>query len=791
MFDIAQGIGQVLRSLASRSGASLLVIVVLALGLGTGVTVFSIAEAALTQDLSVSNPERLIYVASQRVESGGLFSVRLHEALAWRKQTSSFDGLTILHRETVHLRSKAGAKRVGLAQVEPSYFEVLGVRPVLGRVFLAEDLGKSVTMISYELWQKRFGGDDSIVGQEVDLGGISHAVIGVMPPGPQRGFLGWRDLWTPIELDESAAEARQMWGYSVLGRLRHGVSIDSARQDLKQVSARLASNHPQWNEGWAAEARPVRDWIFHNIQSSLKLLSVAALLVLLVAVATAANLLYASTTARRQEMAVRRALGAGSRRLLGRLAAECTVLAILAAGLGLGLAALTKRTAMSWLPTDWLVADRLSFGPRTLLGVALVTVVTAALCALLSAVALRRPSSLAAAAKARGDHRLRAGLIVFETAIATLAIAGSMLLIGSLKNVEAVAPGFDPAGLLTLRMELPAEALTNKQERIAVLARLCDEVATIPGVRGAALAGFGLPLTGETGVFQVWVEGGQRPAEPDVMVNAQVVSPGWFQTLGVEWISGRDFATEETWDSHHGVIVNRAFAETYLPPDQALGRWVEFGNGERGTVIGVTENVRQMGLDQESAPEIYLAWGSVPRSQALIVRAEGELVGLGEQIRRKMAEALPGVPIYDLMTGAEILRSSYRTRRVTTWALTTFAALAQLLGMVGLYGLVWHGVMSRRREFGLRSAVGARPFDLVQWTLRFGLKPVFLGLALGGIGSIAAGRFLESRLFGVEPADPRVLALAAAVVLVASLITSLVPAHYAAGVEPSTVLRSE
>ncbi|MCG8455533.1 MAG: ABC transporter permease, partial [Holophagales bacterium] len=545
---------------------------ILAAGFGATITVFAVAEAVLYRDLPAESPERLVYMASQRLEGVGLFSIRLHEAIEWRDSMEAFESLAVLRRSTAHLRVGAEAERLRSAAVTPSYFEVLGRRPILGRGFAETEPGdEPVVLLAHDLWLRHFAGDEEALGATLELDGAPHTIIGVMPPAPESRLLGWQDVWTRLELDPSEALEKEVWGFSVLARLADGTSLDAARRELDRVSARLAEERPSWNGGWRAEMRPVREWMARDVKTALRLLIAAAILVLGVALLTASNLLYALTAGRRSEMATRRALGAGEVRLLAQLFAESAVLATLAAGLGLSIAVVVGKLAVARLPSDLLGLERLGFGPRTWISVVLATFLASFVCSALAALAVRpRPGFEIGHPAPHEGRRLRAGLVTVETALAFVAIAGSLSLLANLRNLQTAAPGFQPGGLATLRFELLPETLPEKATRIATLRQLRAEVEALPGVRSAALAGFRMPLTGDSDVFQVWVEGRPRPPEPDVMAHAQVVSEAFFETLGVELVEGRVFAPGETWESHHGMIVNRAFVDSYFADRQAL-----------------------------------------------------------------------------------------------------------------------------------------------------------------------------------------------------------------------------
>ncbi|MEM1180071.1 MAG: ABC transporter permease [Acidobacteriota bacterium] len=534
-------IRSVARPLRREPLATFLVIAVLAIGLGMALAVFAVAEDVLLRDLPARDADRLVKIAAKRLDSGGLFTARSHQAHRWR-QAPSLQSLAMFRRGTVHLRRGDRTERLGFAAIGPEYFETLGVAPIVGRAFDHSTKGPAA-LISHALWQSHFGGElnpggagtsgRGVIGKTLELDGTPHVVLGVMPPSQEHAALGWLDVWTRLEIDDDAAGLHRDWGYSVVARLRDGADVESASRELEAISARLAGEAPEAYGGWGAETRDVRGFMAESLEKPLAAVQAAALLVLLIAALTAGHLLFAITSARRQELALRRALGAGGGRLARQLFAEIGALVLVASALGGLTATAAGRLIVTRLPADLLQLESFSVGPRA---AALATGAAAGvlgLCFVVAAVALSRAGIHHAARRAgQGGHRLRTALIVAETALSTVAIAGTLFLLFSLRQVEAVPPGFDADGLITLRLEMGAAGHPDKETRRAALEGLQSDLEALPGVESAALAGFSLPLTGGASVFQVWVEGHPRAPQPDQIVNAQVVSSGFFDTLG-------------------------------------------------------------------------------------------------------------------------------------------------------------------------------------------------------------------------------------------------------------------
>ncbi|MEM7354634.1 MAG: FtsX-like permease family protein, partial [Acidobacteriota bacterium] len=505
-------------------------------------------------------------------------------------------------------------------------------------------------------------------------------------------------------------------------------------------------------------------------------------------------LLHALAATRRREIAVRRALGAGRSLLVRQMLLEGLVLSLVGGLAGVGLAFVGIRTlphlAALELPRLGEVAidsTVLSASLATTLAVGLLAGLAPSLAATRGAQSA--PQGGRQTTESPGGRRIRQTLIAGQTALATLAIVASALLVRSLHELRAVEPGFAPDNLLTARIELPGGGPEDKATRITLLRELLRRLEALPGVEQAAASGQRLPLTGGHGTFELYVEGQPRGPRPELIVTAQMVSADYFETLGVPLLRGRRFADDETWESDQAVIVNQTMADRFWPDQDPIGRFIEWSNNDRAHVVGVVGNVRQLALHLEPAAEAYLAWGSVPSSQALVLRTSVAPTSLLGAARREATALMPGVIVHGVASGRGLLSSSYADRLLPVWLTTLLAGLAQGLGLLGLYGVVANSVARKTPEIGLRVALGAWPARIVRWVVGHGLRPVLVGLVLGLAVALVATRALTSQLYGVTATDPLAFLSGAALILATAIAVCAVPARRAARIDPATALR--
>ncbi len=781
------------RTLARRPLLTFVSVGSLALGIGATTVLSSLVDAVLLAPLPAAEPQRLLYTVLTKIDKGGHYSVPYHNYMAWR-EADAFSTMTAYRSRTVTIRGDDGGERLTAKEVRPDFFTTLGVEPVLGRAFDDADAGRSerLVVLDHGLWQRRYGGSPDVLGNTLDLEGEPHTVVGVMAPGAATGFLGYGDLWTLLEIDEAAALTTPQRGFSVLGRLHDGVTAAAAEDELRTIAARLAEEVPQHNQGWTVATRPVREWILGDVEGPLWVVFAVSFLVLLTACGTVANLMLSELASRRRSAAVRKALGAPTWWLVRTFLVEGLMLAVAGGVLGLALAAAGIDVAAALLADRLPRVESVALDLRILLAMLATTLAAALTSGLAPAWLLARTPAEALRGRNvddRGGHGLRRLLLAAETGLAVVAVIGATLCVRSLGNLRAVDPGFDPSGLLTVRVELPnAEHEVQRTRTEDLLAR----IEALPGVARAGASGLGLPLVDSTGTFELFLEGRARGVRPDVVVEARFVSPSYREAMGIDLVTGRWFETDENWDRGNAVVVNETMARLYWPDREAVGRWVEWSNGDRGTVVGVVGDVHATTLTRDASPEVYIAWARTPPTQALAVRSAGpDPRRLAAAVRATVATAVPDATIYDLATGDEIVRSSFGDRRVWTMLLSLFAAVVVALGAAGLYAVVGRWVATREREIGVRMALGARPLRVVRLVLAQGMAPVAAGAAAGVVAALFGVRYLESQLFGLKPEDPATFAFGLLAVIAAAVVVCVLPARRAARVDPASAIRGE
>ena len=713
------------------------------------------------------------------------------------------------------LKTAEGAERLVGAFVTDEYFRVLPEPAAVGRTLGPADFAPgapTVATISWPLWQRRFGGDRSVIGRSVTLGQQSYTIVGVMPIGFV--YPVWADLWAPITAILPTSPALLQRGVHVdsrvVGRLREGVDSAGGVRALSAVAAYLAETYPAESGGWRSVTfLPVAAEILGGTGPQLRLLTVAAIFVLLIACVNVAALTLARAGARSRELAIRRALGGGRGTLLRLLAAECVVLGLAAGALGLVAAVLL----VGWLRVGGrdllpraaeLAVDPWAMAAAVTLSVALVVVIGVA-------PALRSPSLFAALregpAGAAGPvrRRLRSALVVGEIALALVLATGAGLLVRSLVRLQQVPTGMDESHLLAVPIMPPSSRYESPERALQLYRDVARAVAGVPGVRSVALTNH-VPLSGASIDTPLEVEGGSA-RETDVALF-RVVDTSYFRTTGIPIVRGRDFTADDLRHPGDAALVNQALAARYWPGGDAVGKRItvrqsaqgrpEYGEPVRATIVGVVGNVRHYSLDTDFTPEVYLpytitVWGWM----SLVVRTAGDPAALVPAVGRAARSVEPDLPlqgasfmnrVYDLPLS---LQQSLAYRRFVTGLLGAFALPALLLAALGIYGVVAYLVAQRSREIGIRMALGARQVDVFALVLREGLVLAGIGVLLGTAGAILTTRWLTAELYETSATDPLTFVIAAGTLAVISLGATLLPARRASGIDPARTLRSE
>jgi putative ABC transport system permease protein len=799
---LRQDLRYVTRTLRRAPGFAITAVAIVALGIGATTAAFSVTDFVLLRPLPFAEPDRLVKVWEK---PSGYSRMEFSPANLrdWKYAATSFEAWSAYSRTSVNVIGAGTPLRVDAADVTADVFSTLGVYASIGRRFTAGDDAEGAprtAILSYAFWQATFAGDPGIVGRQLRLASETIEVIGVMPATfrfPDANIA----LWMPLRLAPGVYQDRNANFLETIARLRPGVSVEAARAELNVLAARSRQQHPTENAGIDASVFRLVDEV--SIQSKLLLagLSGAALCVLLIASANLANLLLARALARRREIAVRTALGAGRERLVRQLMTESALLAIAGGGLGIACAAFAV-PLLAWLvPPELPIAAAPSVDLRVLAFSALISLATGFVFGLVPVLrAGRRLDGLREDARSGGGakERLRSALVVAEITASVALLVSAGLLMRSLLTIQRIDPGFRPDGVVTLRTVLPSPQYDATRVRDVFYARVLDGVRKLPGVVSASYGSFA-PLTSRGGMWPVSIDGRPVAAVANEVAVLRYVTPGYFATLDVPITRGRDIGDGDTRDRPFVAVVSESFVRRYFPDADPIGRRFTYAFAER-EIVGVVADIRARGLERVSEPQVYLsakqlADGAIlffaPKD--LIVRATPAIdpTSLVPSIRAIVHEADPQQPVSDVRTLAEIVGRETASRTVQLRVLAAFAAIAFVLAAVGIHGLLSFAVSQRAQELGVRVALGAQARDIVRMVLVQGGKLIAIGSAFGVAGAAAIGRVLAAQVSGVSPLDPAVLAGSMIALVAAALVASWLPARRASRTDPMLALRAE
>jgi putative ABC transport system permease protein len=801
---LRQDLRYALRSLRRVPGFTVTAVLLVALGVGANTAAFSVADYVLLRPLPFPRPDRLVKLWQHE---GDYSRVELSPAnyRDWRATTSSFQAMGAYHGISMNLVGQGEPERLEGAAVTADLLPLLGVPPLLGRSFTAEEDREGVggaVLLSYGVWQIRFGGDAGVVGRRVLLDGGPYEVIGVMPaefsfPSRETRF------WSAARLAADDFEDRNNNFLKVVGRLRDGVSLADAQAELEVVTARLADVYPETSAKTRANSYLLQDEVSRQARLLLLALCGATLCILLIACANLASLLLARAVARRRELALRTALGAGGERLVRQLLTESALLALAGGLAGLGVALVAVPLLAKLVPATLPVGGGPGLNLRVLGFAALVTALTGigfGVVPAWRACGAAGFDSLRDGGRSGGRRQgLRAALVVTEVAASVVLLISAGLLLRALWRIQSVDPGFRADSVLTLRTALPWPKYAITARRLDFYDRVLESVRALPGVSSAAYISF-LPMAMGGGIWPVKVEG-EAPADWGAgshrFASLRYVTPGFFETLEMPLRRGRDVGTADTRESPYVAVVSESFARRHWPDTDPIGRRFEFGLAQR-TVVGVVGDIRVRGLEQESEPQVYLPAAQVDDSalifyppKDLVIRAATDAGALVPGIRDIVKRVDPEQPISNVRTLEAVVAEQTASRSIQARLLGSLAGLALLLAGVGIHGLLSYTVSSRSQEIGVRMALGARPGDVTRLVVGQGLRLATAGVVPGILLAYLTGRTLESLLASVRPGDlPTFLGVVGLCILMTTA-GCFFPARRAAQVDPITALKSE
>ncbi|WP_224367792.1 ABC transporter permease [Hyalangium versicolor] len=817
MRDFIQELRHALRTLARQPAFTAVAVLTLALGIAANTAIFSVVDAVLLSPLPYPQADRLV-MAWSNWPNTPRNSVAPANYLDWREQNDVFEGLTAFQLLELNHSGEGTPERLRGASVSANFFQVLGVTARLGTTFQPSPDGsvpQQVVVLSHGLWQRHFGGDEHIIGRSVRLNDRSYEVIGVMPEGfsipiitPTRILSVLpQELWVPApikdvpQLGPNADEDRSGWRDTnylrVMGRLKPGVTLERAASAMSTIAERLAREYPQSNKDSGITLVPLREQLVGNVQVVLWVLLGAVGLVLAIACANVANLFLARASARRQEFAVRVALGAQRGRLMRQLLVESVLLSLGAGALGLLLALWGLDGLLALVPPELPRVGEIHLDGRVLAFTLCVSLGTGVLFGLVPALHFAAPDLSGVLRQSAGGkltaarNRSRSVLVVGEVALAVVLLIGAGLLLRSLWRLQSVEPGFQADHVLTWKVALPAGKYPEQRQQAAFFEQLRERVASLPGVR--SVGGISdLPLGGADIGTSVFLEGDG----PDERRGAghQVITPDYLRTLGIPLRAGRDVTATDTADAPQVMLVNETAARRFWPGRDPVGQRVQLGGQDQPwhTVVGLVGDVRHRGPTEQARPEVY-----VPAAQktfffmSFVARTEGEPTALVPALRSAVGALDSELPIADVRPMEQVLMTATARPRFVSLLVALFAGLSLLLAGVGLYGVIAYMARQRTQEIGIRMALGARPTDVLRLVVGQGMRLSLSGVGLGLLGAWATTRAMGSLLFEVSATDPVTFGALALLVMGVTLLATWLPAHRATRVDPLVALRSE
>jgi putative ABC transport system permease protein len=810
---LVQDVRYGMRVLLKHKAFTAIAVITLALGIGANSAIFSVVNELLLRPLPYHDPERIVMLWEVSPDGRHQNTASRANFRGWRAQSTSYEHMAAFSDQRLTLTGDFEPEEVSGQLALPEIFNVLGVQPILGRTLLPEDAQPNsplVAVLSYGLWQRRFGGQSNVIGQPVTLNGRKFEIVGVMPPNfqfhiKQRSGTGRpAEIWIVLPMPSGTIEAERGRFLSTVAKLKPGVSAEQAGAELRTIAARLSDEVPEFNKNFSAEVLPLREQFFGNVRRPLWLMLGAVGFVLLIACANVANLLLSLATSREKEIALRAALGARRSRIVRQLLTESLLLALLGSVLGLGFAWLGIKALPLISPRDVVSLAGVSLNVSVLiwtLGVSLLTGIIFGLAPALHISRLNLNDSLkeggkAESGQASGSRRLRNALVVSEIALAVVLLASAGLLIRSFIGLQHVDRGFNPDNVLSMVVRLPGARYPEDAQLVQFFNQAMERMRNLPGVQSAGMINF-LPLYGGLGSNTAFKIMG-RPAPPpgqDPTCDVRVVDAGYFQTLGIPLLRGRNFSDAEQREAKRVILINEALARKHFPNEDPIGQRLDVAMFETPVVteiVGVVGNVRYDSLIDEAPEAVYFPHPELAYPfMTLVLRTDGDPTAFAPAVQREIRSLDPNQPVSDVRTMDQVMSEAVARSRFNTLLLGLFAGLATLLSAVGIFGVMNYSVALRTREIGLRLAVGAQPRQVLLLILKQGLMLTVVGVGLGLLAAFALTRLLTGLLFGVEAVDATTFATISLLLVLVSLLACYLPARRAMRIDPMLALRYE
>ena len=801
--DLLHDLRYAARTQVKNPAFTIVAVIALALGIGANTAIFSVVNTVLLRPLPYKDPDRLVLVWEDNTKQGyPRDTPTAANFIDWRDQNQVFEGMAAFTPDNFNLTGIGDPERLQGRRISASVFQLLGVDPQIGRVFTsAEDQPGSerVVLLSYGLWQRRFGGDSSIVGKALSLNGRSYTVVGVMPAGFQ--FPSSADqVWVPIAFTPEEAADRTTHYLKVLARLKPGVMLSQAQTDMSTIATRLQQQYPQSNTDVGAVVTPLQEYFVGDIKPALLILLGAVALVLLIACANVANLLLARAAVRQKEIAVRVALGARRWRLIRQFLTESVMLSTMGGVVGLVIAYGGLILLRSFIPENISQARQISIDFKVLgftLFVSVATGVIFGLAPAIQAVRFNQSETLKEggrdAATGGSGKRLRSLLVTVEVAISLVLLIGAGLLINSFLRLRNVDPGFRVDHLLTMKIVLPMPKYEDAERRSAFYQELVQRVEALAGVRSAAVT------YSEGSSIVIRIEGRPEPApgEQQPIVVTTIISPEYFDTMGIPLLKGRQITEQDTRTGPNVVVISETMARRYWPNEDAVGKRIALGPIKTPRdwfqVVGVVKDIRQYGLTIDPEPRMYFSHKQTDffPPQDLLVRTDVDPASVASTVRNAVWAIDKDQPVSNIETMEEVLTDSIARQRFSMLLLAIFAAVALVLAAVGIYGVMSYSVAQRTHEIGIRMALGAQTGAVLKLAVGYGMKLVLTGIVVGLVAAFALTRVMSTLLFGITATDPTTFTLISLLLVLVAALASYIPARRATKVDPIIALRCE
>ena len=807
MDTLLQDFRYAIRTMLRTPGFTAIAVLALALGIGANTAIFSVVNSVLLRPLPYKESQRLVHVHRMQppIERAPISRPDFFE---WRDQQQVFSDIGAYHFQTLNLTGTDQAERINGVRVTGNFFKMFGVAPAAGRFFDQSDDqpgSARVAVISFGLWQRRFGGLLDLIGQDITLNGDVYTVVGVAPSSFQ--FPRRIDLWKPAILDEQKTQRGSNY-LKVIARLKDGVSEAQADAQMNQIAASLAQQYPNNDANLTVKIVPLLEEQVRSLRSVLLIMLGAVSFVLLIACANVANLSLARAAGRTREIAVRTALGASRLRIARHLLTESMVLAFTGGVLGVLLSVLGVKLLVTLAPTGLPRINEVVIDQWVLVFTLAISMVTGLVFGLAPAVQASRPDLNEALKEgSRGSsegHRtlLRRGLVIAEIALSLVLLVCAGLLIGSIKRLGEVNPGFDPNKALAVDISFPFSSAINAasgQDSAAAqatnfLSEVRTRIGAIPGVQNVGAIN-DLPVTGRSSVnggFSIEGKPASNPGEGPVAEFRQVTK-GYFESIGIPIIRGRVLNENDLSKKPENIVVNETFVRTFLADEDPIGKRVRALDDQPHEIVGVVGDARQWGLDRQPSAEIYFSFAQLSLSQeaSLVIRTDVDPASLVPAVRTAISEVTRDAPITRVRPMSQVLADSVASSRFNMILMTVFAGVALIMASIGLYGVISYAVSQRTHEIGIRMALGASRPSVLGLVVRNGMTLALVGAGLGVVASLGLTRLISSLLYGVSPTDPLTFLTITLIITGVSLLATVVPAHRATRVDPMVALRYE